>query len=78
MYSPFLLPVNMYMTSACDVHVILCVHVFLLFLKVLQEKEKGMKRRLGELEEKSSNTQIDQKREKELEKQVSKYRKGMY
>ena len=59
-------------------HVILCVHVFLLFLKVLQEKEKGMKRRLGELEEKSSNTQIDQKREKELEKQVSKYRKGMY
>ena len=35
-----------------------------------------MKRRLGELEEKSSNTQIDQKREKELEKQVSKYRKG--
>ena len=57
-------------------HVILRVHVFLLFLKVLQEKEKGMKRRLGELEEKSSNTQIDQKREKELEKQVSKYRKG--
>ena len=35
-----------------------------------------MKRRLGELEKKSSNTQIDQKREKELEKQVSKYRKG--
>ena len=46
------------------------------FSKVLKEKEKGLNVRLAELEEKNSNTHIDPKREKELEKQAEKCRKG--
>ncbi|XP_019848995.1 PREDICTED: structural maintenance of chromosomes protein 4-like [Amphimedon queenslandica] len=42
-------------------------------LEVLKEKEKGLNVRLVELEEKNSNTHIDPKREKELEKQAAKF-----
>lgn len=44
-------------------------------LEVLKEKGKGLNVRLVELEEKNSNTRIDPKREKELEKQAAKFRK---